>query len=110
MLSLFGSLIGTISDPHSGTLAGGAANLTSLLGAIIRLITIVAGIYAFINFLVGGFGFITSGGDPQAVSRSWSRIYQSLIGLAVVVLAFVFAGLMELLLDIDILDPTITGP
>lgn len=107
-------LIGTINDPLSGTpLAGGASEATRLLGAILRLVTIAAGIYALINFVLAGISYISSTGNPEKTSRAWAQIYQSLIGLIIVVLSFVLAALLGLLLfgnATALLDPTITGP
>ena len=107
------ALIGTIKDPLTGRLAGGVSSATLLLGAFIRLLTIGAGLYAFLNFVVAGIGFISSGGNPQGIQQAWAKIYQSLIGLSVVILSFVFAGLLGLIFfgsATAILIPKITGP
>lgn len=104
-------LIGTIDNPLPSY--GSYLSATLFLSNIIRLITIGAGIFAFVNFVIAGIGFISSAGNPEAIQRSWAKIYQSLIGISVVVLAFAFAGLLGLLLfgsATAILTPTITGP
>lgn len=106
--------IGTVGDPFTtGPLVGGAGKATVLISSIIRLITIAAGIYAFVNFLTAGIGYISAAGNPEKVSAAWARIYQSLIGISVVILAFAFAGLLGLLLYGNagaILNPKISGP
>ncbi len=104
-------LIGTITNPI--TAYGDLPYATVFLSNVIRLITIAAGLYAFINFVLGGVSFISSAGNPEKISSAWQKIYQSIIGLIVVVLAFAFAALMGLLLFGDataILQPSITGP
>ena len=104
-------LIGTIDNPLPSY--GSVGSSTLLLSNIIRLLTIGAGIYAFLNFVIAGIGFISASGNPEAIQRSWSRIYQSLVGVSIVILAFAFAGLLGQLLfgnPSAILQPTITGP
>ncbi|MCH7951616.1 hypothetical protein IH980_02700 [Patescibacteria group bacterium] len=106
-------LIGTIGDPLTGPLAGGAGKATLLLSGFIRLLTIAAGIYMMINFILGGIGYISSAGNPEGIQHAWQRIYRSMIGLAIVILSFAFAGLLGLLLygnATAILSPEITGP
>ncbi|OGY19048.1 MAG: hypothetical protein A2900_00880 [Candidatus Chisholmbacteria bacterium RIFCSPLOWO2_01_FULL_50_28] len=104
-------LIGNIGNPLPAY--GSYLSATLLLSNIIRIVTIFAGIYAFINIVMAGIGFIGASGNPEAIQRSWQKIYQSLIGLAVVIVSFAIAGLLGLLLygSADaILRPTITGP
>ncbi len=110
MLNIIG-IFGTIGNPlpayQNYTYA------TVFLSHIIRLITIGAGLFAFINFVFAGIGFISSAGNPESIQRAWAKIYQSFIGICVVILSFVFAGLLGLLLYGNasaILTPTITGP
>lgn len=110
-MTLFG-LIGTVRDPITGSLSGGLANVTSLLSSIIRAITIAAGVWALINFVLAGFGYITSGGNPEKVQNAWAKIYQSLIGLVIIMLSFALAGLLGAILFGDptaILSPKIQG-
>jgi hypothetical protein len=80
---------------------------------VIRLITIAGGIYAFINIAIAGISFISSGGSPESVQHAWARIYQSLIGLSVIVLSFAIAGVLGIILfgnPSAILRPVLTGP
>lgn len=110
-MTVFG-LIGSISSPLSGTLAD-VSGATSLLAAIVRLITIAGGLYAFVNFAIAGVNFISSGGNPESVQRAWSRIYRSMIGLAVIAVSFALAGLLGMMLfgsPSAILDPVLRGP
>jgi hypothetical protein len=104
-------LIGKIANPLPKY--GGYLAATKLLSNIIRLIIVGGGIYALINFVLAGIGFIGAAGNPERVSSAWAKIYQSIIGLSVITLSFVFAGLLgELLFGSwnAILRPQITGP
>lgn len=105
------SLIGSIQNPVPQY--GDFTTATLLLSNVIRLITAAAGVYSLINFLLAGVAFISSGGNPEAVSNAWKRIYESLIGMSIVALSFAFAGLLGIILYRDpaaILNPAVTGP
>jgi len=87
--------------------------LTSLLSNIIRLITIVGGLWAFFNLLLAGFTYITSGDKPDEIKHAHERIYMSLIGLVVLVGAFIIAGIIGYLLygrADALINPVIYGP
>lgn len=109
-MELFG-LIGSIGNPLPAY--GSYTTATRLLSNILRLITVAAGLFAFVNFVLAGLGYIGSSGNPEAVQRAWQKIYMSLVGVSVVILSFAFAALLGQLLYGNpnaILQPTITGP
>ena len=80
--------------------AGGIGNFLNL---IFKLIIVVAGVYALVNLLIGGYGFMSAGDDPKKVAGAWARIWQTLLGLAFTAGAFVLAAIFgQLIFD----DPT----
>ena len=100
-------------EPFASKYGGYETGLISFLNNILRLMIGVAGIYAFLNFIIAGYGFMSAGGDPKAVGRAWSKIWQSLLGLLIIVGSFVLAGIFGYLLFGDataILKPKIYGP
>lgn len=84
-------------DPATGKLTGIMVFLNSLL----RLVFIVAGIWGFLNLIIAGFGFMTAGGDTKKVTQAWDRIWQSLLGLLIIVASFLLAAIFGLLLFKD---------
>lgn len=114
MINLWG-LFGTINPPpgvseYRGLEQGG---LVTFLGNILRLLIVVGGIYAMINFIIAGYQFMGSGGDPKAIASAWARIWQSLLGLLFIAGAFVLAAIFGQLIFGDftfILRPVIFGP
>lgn len=106
------SIVGKIENPlpkYGGVTTG----LTALLSNILRLVFIVAGIYAFINLIIAGFAYMTAGGDAKQLTQAWSRIWQTLLGLAIVAGSFVLAALAGYILFGDamfMLKPAIYGP
>lgn len=109
-----GPLVGQIDSPLTGGYASIRDGAVSLfITNALRLFFVAAGIMALLNFLIAGFKFINAGGDSKAVSEAWSKIWQSLLGLIVVVGSFALASLFGQLLfgrANFILNPVIYGP
>lgn len=65
----------------------GTAGLNNLLTTSINLFSAVVGIAAVIMVIVGGFKYITSGGDSGKATSARSTILFAIIGLVIVALA-----------------------
>jgi len=74
-----------------------ATTVTELIDRIINFIWFLAIVFAPIMFLIGGFTFLTSGGDPQKVSKGKTIMIYTAVGLAIVLVA---KGIIALLKDI----------
>ncbi len=108
-------LVGQIQSPLSSTGYGdiNSGAIGRFLTNILRLFFVVAGIYALFNFLIAGFEYINAGGDSKKLEKAWSRIWQSLLGLIIIVGSFALITLFGYLLfgpNYDILSPIIYGP
>ena len=93
-VSVQGSLCGgtdlSISaTPGDCSKTGSAAETTanSLIHTIINIFSAVVGIVAVIMIIVGGFKYITSGGNDGNVSTAKNTILYAVIGLVIVALA-----------------------
>ncbi len=75
---------GTTGVPVTGT---PEVRINSTITKIINYLSLVGGILAVIFLIVGGYKYITSGGDANKTSSAKSTIVYALIGLVVVVLA-----------------------
>lgn len=94
--------------------AGGstAIGLIVFLSTGIRIFTIVAGLYVFLNILLAGFDYITAG-DNKAHQKVREKLTSSVLGLIVIVSAYTIAALIGLVFFGDptfIINPTICGP
>lgn len=110
-------IIGKITNPYPGQYGlgpeSGQFGLITFLNNILRLVFVVAGLYALLNLIIAGYSFMSAGGDPKAVEKAWAKIWQSLIGLLIIVASFLLAALFGWLLFGNasaILTPTIYGP
>ena len=112
-------IVGTVDNPlppaYQGITgsSGSPGGLILFLTNILRLVFVVAGMFAFFNLILAGFQFMGAGGDAKAVEKAWGKIWQSLMGLILVVGSFALAALFGYLLFGDagfILNPIIYGP
>lgn len=106
-------VVGKIGGSQLPTVYQGPQGLVTLLSNLLQLVFIAAGIYAFINLIIAGFQFMTAGGDSKAIDKAWGKIWQSLIGLIIVVGSFALAALFGYIIFHDagyILHPKIYGP
>lgn len=98
---------GTTLDP------GSPSGLIMLFNNILRLLIVVAGIYALLNFILAGYQFMSAGGDPKLIEKAWAKIWQSMVGLLIIAISFALAALLGQLLfgnPTAILNPKIYGP
>ncbi len=113
---LFGSIFGTIQPPTGNSVGSFSASLMGLshfIRNIIILLFIVAGLYAFFNFIIAGFEFISAGGDSSKISKAWGKIWQSILGLVIMIAAFALAAIIGSVLFNSwkfILQPNIPSP
>jgi len=71
---------------------------TSFISAIVRFLVIIAGLFTLWQFLTGGFGMITAGGDKGKVAEAQNKLTTSLTGLVVIASSFLIIGIISQLL------------
>lgn len=115
LLAQAGDIVGSIGSPLAntgyGSIQSGAVGM--FITNILRLAFVAAGIYALFNFIIAGYSYMNAAGDSKKLSEAWSRIWQSLLGLVIIVGSFALASLFGYLIFNDagfILNPTIYGP
>jgi len=107
------NIIGTKISPPTGGYGGAQTGIVALISNLLRLAFAAAGILAFINFIIAGFQYMNAGGDAKALTAAWARIWQSLLGLFIIVTSFALISLISYLMfgSADfILNPKIYGP
>jgi len=75
-------------------------NFVALLKSILGYAIGIAIPIAALMILVGGYQIMFAGGDPTKVQRGKSTILYTLVGLAIVILAWVFTTILKDLLGI----------
>ena len=66
-----------------------------LFGRGISVILAIAGIAFFIVLVLGGFKYLTSGGDPKAIDSAKKTLTYGIGGMIVLALAFLFLRFIE---------------
>lgn len=85
---------------------GTATNLfNKVISNIIAVLTISAGLWFILQFILGAWGWLTAGGDKSALENAQKKITNSLIGLVIVVAAIFLVDLIGKLLGLEILRP-----
>ena len=118
MLYLY-SIFGNIKNPL-GTTFGDAKGYASVQGGLgllitnlIKLTTIGAGIWFLVNLLVAGTMYIGANGEAEKITIAWAKIWQSLIGLLIIVASLTLTAIISKVFFGDystILNPVIYGP
>lgn len=106
-------IVGSVKNDILPSVYQPITGITLFLTNILRLVFVGAGVYAFMNFVLAGFQYMSAGGDTKALGAAWARIWQSLLGLVFIVGSFALAALFGYLIFGDpgfILNPKIYGP
>ena len=88
-LSLF-----LVTPVYAQQTGGDVSQIQNFIRNIIQVVAGLAGLVAAGFFVVGGFGYITSSGNPEHLDRSKRTIIYSGIGLAIVLGAFVLSNIV----------------
>lgn len=102
--------IGILTTPAIDPTSGKFIGVITLLNSILKLAFIVGGIWALLNFIIAGYGFMSAGGESKEITKAWDRIWQSFMGLLFIVGSFLLAAIAGILLFKDataILNPTL---
>ena len=74
--------------------SGSVGQVESFIQSVIKAIAGLAGLVATGFFVVGGFRYITSSGNPEHLDRAKRTIMFSATGLAITVAAFVLSNIV----------------
>lgn len=83
--------------------AGGQLN--KVISTIIGVMTAVAAIWFIFQFITAGYQWISSGGDKTNLQQARDKITNSMIGLIIVVSAWIIIGVIGKIVGLDILNP-----
>ena len=83
-----------VSPAFAQTTTGGVSQIESFIQSVIQVMIALAGAVSVGFFVWGGFGYITSSGNPEKLDQSKKTILYSAIGLAIVLGAFVLSSIV----------------
>ncbi|MCL5411925.1 MAG: TrbC/VirB2 family protein [Patescibacteria group bacterium] len=70
------------------------SKIQSFIQSIIQVLVTLAGLVSAGFFVWGGFGYVTSSGNPESLERSKRTILYSGLGLAIILGAFVLSNIV----------------
>lgn len=88
--------------PIVGTIDIDIPNLGNIVGNLFILATFVAALFFFIQVVMGGISWINAGGDPKALDSARGRITNAVIGIILVIAAFVITLILTTALGVNI--------
>jgi len=93
--------IGGIAQPSADPIGA----LENVISKVIGFLSIVGVIYFTIQIILAGYSWISAGGETQKVKQAQDKLWQSLLGLAIMFLATVLVSMMGYLLGgVDLLN------
>jgi len=91
----------------------GVAKISDLEGVFSRVVGYAlgfAGIVLFVLLIIGGFKYITSGGDPKAVEGAKKTLTYAIGGLIVILISYLILVLISNITGVDVTKFTIVQP
>ncbi len=92
---------GKLAAP-TGIPSGDSGSIDKLAQYGLNILFIVAAVFAIFTLLLAGIQWITSDGDKQKVVASRLRITYAIIGLVVVLLAFLIVNIIGGIFDVKL--------
>jgi predicted permease len=87
-----GTSVGKLSVTKSGS--AGVDSISTLISAGFNIAIIIAIIFVFFMLIMGGYGWISAGGDKAKVEEARTRITNAIIGLAIVAAAWALINII----------------
>ena len=115
----FQHIIGTVSPPpgvdkfNSNPGAVNNIGIVVFVSNMIKVATVIAGVWVLFNFIAAGYTYITESGNANAATKVKDQITMSVQGLVIIVAAYTIIAVISFLLFGDagfILNPTLPTP
>lgn len=103
----------TLEDPKVVINAPNNVKITelgALISAIVSALLVISALLAFLYLVLGGIGWITSGGDKAGMEAARNKITQAIVGLIIVAAAYAIMMLVSSFLGISLSSLDIQKP
>jgi len=88
-----------LPPPPTGLASGfsGAGNdtITEVIVRVVSIALALAGLIAILFLIIGGFRYVTAAGNEEAAESAKKTILNSIIGIIVIILAYVILRVIE---------------
>lgn len=79
----------------------GVSNISQLISAVFNAAIVFAILFVFGMLIMGGYGWLTAGGDKAKVEEARTRITNAIIGLAIVASAWALITIISRFFGVD---------
>lgn len=86
------------------------SDLETVFGNVVKSALALAGIVLFILLIMGGFKYITSGGDPKAAEGAKKTLTYAIGGLIAILLSYLILVLISNITGADVTQFKIVQP
>lgn len=82
----------------------------TIFGGVVKAAVAFAGVVLFVLLIVGGFKYITSGGDPKATESAQKTITYAVGGLVLILLSYLILVLIKTITGVDVTQFVVFQP
>lgn len=86
-----GTVVNDVGDSFSDSNVGLTADLPTRIGLLINILLSISGIIIFAFFVVGGFFWMTAGGNEAQVDKAKKMLQNSVVGLIIILTSYAIA-------------------
>jgi hypothetical protein len=79
-------------------------DLEGVFGNVVNVVLGLAGIVLFIMIILGGFSYITSGGDPKKVESARNTLTYAIGGMIFIALAYLILKFIEVFTGVPVTE------
>lgn len=76
------------AGPFCDQLGNPGALVGSIIGKLITMLIILAGLFLLLYLILGGYDWLMSGGDKEKLAKAQHRLQNAVIGMLIVFVAF----------------------
>lgn len=84
------------------------SDLTEVFGNLIRSVLGLAAIVFFVLLLIGGFRYMTSGGDPKVAETARKMLTSAVAGLIIILISYLILLLIKAITGVDVTSFSVT--
>ena len=83
--------------------------LEPIFANVVGALTAVLGVALFIMFIIGGYGFLFSGGDQKKLEKAKGTLTAAIAGVIIVVVAYLILQTIHLFTGVNVTQFSIPG-
>lgn len=107
---IFGTIEAPVGVDKLNAQSESGIGLILFISNLIKLISIIAGVWTMFNFIFAGFAYVTDNGKSGSMEKIGEKLTMSVVGLAIIVASYTIAAVIGLIIFGDatfIINPQI---